>query len=115
MRLCTLLVYIFGFISPPFCMAQATGNCLVSIFTERNSGEKLRINFQSTLHSKKECQHLAQMHQPNFTPDQVRSKTVTYRWNGPATYISTQTKTKPIKRSELAYAKKQKSKRGRLR
>ena len=57
-------------------------NCTISILTERTSGEKIRMNFDTRLRSAKECATLAQIHRKNFTPSTIVFKSVNYAWKG---------------------------------
>lgn len=67
--------------------AFAGSNCQVSILTEKFSGQKMRVNFNSTQPSQTHCRKLAEMHLPNFNPDIIRRKTVNYYWNGHLTRL----------------------------
>ena len=64
------------------------GVCHIEILNEKNSGEKIRLKFQSKLKSQKQCQELARMHRPNFNPDQIKLKQVNYRWTGSSQAVS---------------------------
>ena len=91
-------ILILGFLMMQVGFAETT-NCSISILSERNSGEKIRIKFNSLLGSKQECLKLAQMHQPNFNPEAIRSKKVSFKWTGP--------ETKPVEaRMSLKFKKK---------
>jgi hypothetical protein len=65
----------------------AQANCRVSILTEKFSGHKMRVNFQSSQPKESYCRKLAEMHLPNFNPDIVRKKSVSYAWNGQLTQL----------------------------
>lgn len=72
-----ILILFITIAAPSFA-----GKCKIEILNEKNSGEKIRFNFNSNLKSQKQCQMLANMHRPNFNPNQVKSKTVSYQWFG---------------------------------
>lgn len=76
------------------------GQCHIEILSQKNSGEKIRIKFNSKLRTQKQCQALAKMHRPNFNPDQVKLKLVNYKWIGPATHLLAK-KVKHSKRRRL--------------
>lgn len=55
-------------------------NCYIRILTEKHSGDRQRLTFKTHLDSKKECKRLAELHTPNFAPDQIARKNVSFRW-----------------------------------
>lgn len=59
------------------------GQCNIDVLNEKNSGEKIRVQFTSKLESKKQCKILADMHRPNYNPEQVKFKLVNFHWTGP--------------------------------
>jgi hypothetical protein len=62
-------------------------NCQVSIYTEKFSGQKMRVNFQSTQPTQTHCRKLAEMHLPNFNPEIIKKKSVNFTWNGHLTFL----------------------------
>lgn len=83
-----LLILIFF----PMGLLFADSNCHISIQTEKWSGQKLRVNFQSTQPTKNHCKKLAEMHEPNFNPEAIRRKVVSFKWNGELTVIDSNKK-----------------------
>ncbi len=71
------VLWILTLVTPVF-----SGQCRIDILNKKNSREKIRLQFNSKLRSKKQCQALAQMHRPNFNPAQVKYKIVNYHWSG---------------------------------
>jgi hypothetical protein len=93
-----VLILSIGFSNPLWA-----GQCSIDIINERNSGEKVRLHFTSKLDNRQQCQKLAQMHRPNYDPNQVKLKIVTYEWSGPETKKTASSK--KAKKSKLAKSK----------
>ena len=55
-------------------------NCFIRILTEKHSGDRMKLTFKTHLDSKKECKRLAELHTPNFAPDSIARKNVSFRW-----------------------------------
>lgn len=55
-------------------------NCSVRVTNEQPNGERVKFKFDVHLESRSECQRLAKMHVPNYSPDTVAKKTVEWKW-----------------------------------
>ncbi|MFM8314609.1 MAG: hypothetical protein ACKOA8_10020 [Deltaproteobacteria bacterium] len=97
--------YIFVILGILVSIPVFGGQCFIKILNEKNSGEKITLQFSSKLKSQKQCQTLAKMHRPNFNPNLVKFKIVNYQWVPSQT---SQVARKKIK-SHLAVAKRKKS------
>jgi len=55
-------------------------NCRIRIRVEQVNGERHQITFGTKLASRRECERLAKMHTPNFDPERVSRKNVSFSW-----------------------------------
>lgn len=80
MKLGIFIIVAIALFSGPVAHAESEQNCRIRVAMVETGGRKSTVIFNTHLNSAQECRRLAQIHQPNFEPDKVRSKKVGYKW-----------------------------------
>lgn len=80
----------------------AAPKCTIALREVWHNGQVHSTSFKSDLTSERACAVLAKFHRPNFTPEKVRSKQVSYLWKGSKASAQYAANKKPAKRSAIA-------------